>query len=91
MVFNPPLSDMPLEQPVDMIACDPGGALLRRFLQEAPRHLSPAGVVAFLASNLGPRQVILDSLSAYDHSVLAADYRADSGQWRWLIGARLRE
>lgn len=91
MVFNAPLADKPIEHPAEQMACDPEGALLRRFLQEAPRRLSPAGAVAFLTSNLGPRQVTLASLSAYDHYLSAADYRADCGVWRWLIIARPKE
>lgn len=88
IVFNAPFGDMPSERPIDKIACDPGGVLLRRLLQEAPRYLSPAGVVVFLTSSIGSRQVALDCLAAYDHYVLAADYRADSGVWRWLVCAR---
>jgi len=89
IVFNAPLLDKPIEHPTELIACDTGGVLLRRLLDEAPGYLAPGGILAFLASNLGNRAAIEGS-PAYHYQVAASDYSASTGVHRWLVFARLR-
>jgi HemK-related putative methylase len=88
IVFNTPLLDKPIDDPVEHVACDPDGALTRRFLAEAKEHLAPEGIVVVLVSNIGHRAAILDGLASYDHYVAASDYSSSSGVFRWLVFAR---
>lgn len=87
IVFNAPLSHDRIEHPVDRVARDPDGALTLRFLREAPRHLTPNGFVALLASSVGRREAFVEGLAPFDHRVIAAEYSGTWGLFRWLVRA----
>ena len=90
IAFNAPLRDGAIEHPVERIACDPGGAIVRRFLAEAPRHLAPGGCVAPLTASIGPRNALARGLAAYHQEVAAADWSASHGVVRQLLFLRPR-
>ncbi|MFT3774762.1 MAG: ABC transporter substrate-binding protein [Minicystis sp.] len=91
IVFNPPLRDRAVAHPVEHIASDPDGALLRRFLREAPGLLAPGGQIVFVAASFGARDPLLDELSLFEHHVAASEYSSSSGgMFRWVIFAKPR-
>lgn len=90
IVFNAPLRDGAIEHPVERIACDPAGALARRFLAEAPRHLAPGGFVALLTASIGHQGALAEGLAGYHRHVAAADWSASHGVLRQLLFARPR-
>lgn len=89
ILFNLPMLDKAIEDPLDLIACDQGGSLLSRFLSEAGEHLTARGLLYVSLSNLGNRQAILQSLERYTESIVYAEYFGTSGEWRWLVQAQL--
>ena len=88
IIFNIPLLDKPIEDPLEIIACDEGGALVMRFMNEAKHHLSPRGHVCMSLSNIGNRTAILKALTGYQESIVHAEYYESSGEWRWLLAAQ---
>ncbi len=90
ITFNIPLLDKPIESTIELMACDPGGRLFSRFMNEARRHLTPTGAVCVSVSNLGNRAAILDALAAYDHEILYSEYYASDRMWKCLLLARPR-
>lgn len=85
ILFNAPLRHGEIEQPVDRIACDPGGALLLRFLREAPTYLTPKGAIILVASSAGRRETYVEGLLGLEHRVIAAEYSEVAGGYRWLL------
>lgn len=54
IVFNPPLYDKWPRNPLErQTLCDPGGRLLRRFIADFSRFLSPGGAAYVAISNIG--------------------------------------
>jgi methylase of polypeptide subunit release factors len=86
--FNIPLQDKPIEDPLEVIACDHGGELFTRFMTEAKNYLSPNGQVCVSVGNIGNRAAILKALSDYDENILFAEFYAATSAWRWLLSAR---
>jgi release factor glutamine methyltransferase len=86
--FNIPLLDKPVEEPLEIISCDHGGALFRRFLAEAPRYLLPGGQVYVVVANIGNRESIMKALSNYEDKIIYAEFYAGTSAWRWLISAK---
>ena len=79
IVFNIPLLDKPVDAPIEVIACDPRGALFTRFMAEAPEYLSPQGSVCVSVSNLGSRAATFAALEAYRYRLLYSEFYGQEG------------
>ena len=88
IIFNIPLMDKAIEEPIEVIACDFQGQLFIKFMNEAKRHLLPGGQVCVSVSNLGNRNAIMQGLSNYNESIVYSEYYAASNEWRWLLVAQ---
>ncbi len=88
IVFNTPLMDKKMEEPLEVIACDPQGELFMRFMHEAKNYLTSNGQVCVNVSNMGNRKAILKGLSHYDHSIVYAEHYGDTNEWRWFLSAK---
>ena len=88
IIFNIPMLDRAVQEPLDIIACDEGGVLLSRYLREAKEHLLPGGYICVSLSNISNRRAILRSLDGYTESILYAEYYGSTGEWRWLVVAQ---
>lgn len=86
--FNIPFMDKEIDEPLEIISCDPGGELLLRFLDQAPNYLLPNGRVYVTVANIGNREAILKALSKYHETIVHAEYYACTGTWRWLLSAQ---
>ena len=54
ILFNPPLYDRePRNEVENELLCDPGGRLLRRFVDGLPQHLRPGGAAYLVVANIG--------------------------------------
>ena len=51
VIWNLPLLDKPIEEKADLMACDPGGRLARRFLDGLPGRLARGGRAYVLTSS----------------------------------------
>lgn len=87
VVFNTPLIDKAPEDDLERESlCDPGGRVLRRYLEGLPRVLAPSGVALFgLCCNTAYHQ--LDDLR-YDFRVVGIEL-IGQGFWRAIVAARL--
>lgn len=88
IIFNIPLMDRPIEDPLERISCDHQGKLFLRFMDEAQHHLAPGGHVCVQVANMGNRQAILQGLSRYEHSIEYAEFYAVTNEWRWIVVAQ---
>jgi 16S rRNA G1207 methylase RsmC len=87
ILFNPPLFDKAIEHEAELALCGPHGALLSRFLVDAPRHLNRGGKIYFTASNLMNRRALLNGLKAYHFEILSFTACAQSDVSRWVVCA----
>lgn len=85
ILFNIPLLDQPIENPVEVVASDPEGQLFARFMREARNYLHPRGGVCVSVSNLGNREAILKALSAYQYRILFSEYYGGDNIWKCLL------
>jgi methylase of polypeptide subunit release factors len=87
VVFNTPLIDKPPEDDLERESlCDPGGRVLRRYLDGLPRVLGAQGVALFgLCCNTAYQQ--LDDV-ALDFRVVGLEL-IGGGFWRAIVAARL--
>ena len=88
ILFNAPLMDKAIEHPLEIISCDPGGALLSRFLREAPNFLAAGGRVIVIVANFGNKAAILKALDGYEDTILFAEYHGRTEGWRWLVSLK---
>ena len=87
IVFNVPLIDKEPEDDLERAnLCDPGGRILRRFLEKVGEFLSPDGLVIFsVCSNTAYEA--LDGIGLKFH-IVGMELVGD-GFWRAIVGARL--
>jgi methylase of polypeptide subunit release factors len=87
VVFNTPLIDKSPEDDIERESlCDPGGRLLRRYLDGLPGVLAPGGLALFgLCCNTAYQQ--LDEV-ALDFRVVGMELIGE-GFWRAVVAARL--
>lgn len=88
IVFNIPLLDKTVDRPIEVMACDPGGVLLTRFLAEAPHYLAPEGSVCVSVSNLGNREATFAALASYRYRILYSEYYGNEDIWNCLLLAQ---
>ena len=86
--FNIPLLDKAIDDPLEIISCDPGGEIFARFMSGAKNYLSPNGHVCVSVSNIGSRDAFLKGLAGYDESIIFAEFYASTNAWRWLLAAQ---
>jgi methylase of polypeptide subunit release factors len=89
VVFNVPLFDKPIEDPVELMACDHNGRLFTRFITQSPQYLKVGGYVCFTVSNIGNRDAILCGLQDYICHIAYYECYPQSGIWRCLVVARI--
>ncbi|RPI84205.1 MAG: hypothetical protein EHM42_07690, partial [Planctomycetaceae bacterium] len=85
ILFNIPLLDKTVDRPIEVMACDPGGQLLKRFMAEAPQYLAPNGSVCVSVSNLGHRESTLAALAHYRYRILYSEYYGNEDIWNCLL------
>jgi len=88
ILFNTPLMDKPVESPIEVMACDSGGQLFTRFMDEARHHLIPGGEVCVSVSNLGNRTAILAALAGYKYRILYFENYPADNIWKCLLLAQ---
>lgn len=88
IIFNTPLLDKAIENPLEIICCDPNGELLLRFLNEADNYLLPNGQVCINISNISNRNAILHGLKKYYDTIMYSEFYAHNNVWRWLLSAK---
>lgn len=88
ILFNIPLLDKTVDRPVEVMACDPGGRLMTRFMAEAPDYLTPGGSVCVSVSNLGNREATFAALASYHYRILYSEYYGNEDIWNCLLLAR---
>ena len=83
-----PLYDKPIESEVEVISCDEGGNLFRKFMQKASDYLIPGGNVCIFLSNIGNRNAILCALQNYTYRFIHSAFTPETNLWHWLILAK---
>lgn len=88
IIFNIPLMDRSIEEPLERICNDPEGVLFTRFMVEAKAYLAPGGAVCVSVANIGHRSAMLRALEDYDESIIFSEFYGATQDWRWLLVAQ---
>ena len=88
IVFNVPLIDKEPEDDLERAnLCDPGGRILRRFLERAGEFLAPGGLIIFSACSNTAYEA-MDGIDLKFH-IVGLELVGD-GFWRAIVGAERR-
>lgn len=93
ILFNTPYWHRPLEDDVELLACDPNGELFQRFIEESTDYLNEGGTVIFTYSNLSNEETFHNTVTAknFEYSIIGQEQDEQTHVIRWLVEMKVKK